>query len=617
MTADHKEDLRHMLDEMDEKEHVKEVDDHIRFYQTLSFKIVVIFFCITALMIATTIFASIYIARDAMEKTYNRYTKNVAEAASDGLNGLFSGGDSNKTDEQIAEAENALIDKLRNDPEGAREEMTKHFTDALGSVTLDDVDGSYAYLVSSDGLMVFHPTEEKIGAQVENAAVKGLVERLSKGETAEDIGSGSVVYEYKGEDKYAGYAFTTGGNIVIVTGDYKTVMKPMSNMTTSISILSFILIAVSLVLVYVLVTLIMKPLHQVFALVADTARFDFRHKPIVEKLCRRSDEIGMISNEMHFMRVHLKNIVKKIKDAADRITEDVDALFTTTGDVNTMCTDNSATTEQLAAAMEEASASTENINHSLDGMHGDAVSIDRLTKDGTNMSDEVRARAENLRNKTKEQSLKTKNLYETVRVQADEAIESSKSVDKINALTEAIMSISSQTSLLALNASIEAARAGEAGKGFAVVASEISNLADQTTSAVADIDMIVGDVHKAVNQMATCLGETTSFLEKNVLSDYDEFQRVSEQYHQDADTFKNSMIEIDNGMGNLTSSIDTIVKAVSDISITVGESSHGVTDVANKTTDIVTGTTNISDKVTDCEDYVHLLDEIVEMFQIQ
>ena len=597
----------------------KGVEDHVSFFQSLAFKIVLIFFVIMVVVITLTVFFSIREARQTTSDIYSNYTKNVAEAAAAGLNGLFSEGNPGRTENELAKKENEIIQQLADDPENPdmQKQMADYFGEALGDVTLDGVEGSYAYYVSSKGLMIFHPTPEKIGAAVENEAVKGLVTRLEGGESPVSIGAGSIVYEFKGEDKYAGYAFTAGGNIVIVTGDYDKVMAPIAGMTTKITIISVIAMILSLALVYVFVTLIMRPLHKIFNIVAATAHFDFTHQPYSNELCARGDEIGMIAKEMRYMRDQLRDIVGKIKDAADRITEDVDALFETTGEVSSMCSDNSATTEQLAAAMQETSASTDTINSNLEGMHDDAIGIDDLTKNGTTMSDEVMSRAEELRNTTQAASNKTKNMYEDVRVKSDEAIESSKAVDKINALTETIMSISSQTSLLALNASIEAARAGEAGKGFAVVASEIGNLANQTSEAVADIDTIVGEVHTAVGMMSDCLQQMTGFLEETVLADYDNFEKVSEQYHDDADMFKNSMLEINGGMGHLTNSIDAIVKAVSDITVTVGESAHGVSEVADKTTDIVSGSNNITEKVTDCEDYVHMLDSIVEMFKVQ
>ena len=66
--------------------------------------------------------------------------------------------------------------------------------------------------------------------------------------------------------------------------------------------------------------------------------------------------------------------------------------------------------------------------------------------------------------------------------------------EQMNSITQMIGEITTQTSLLSLNASIEAARAGEAGKGFAVVASEISTLATQTQDATEKISELIDNI---------------------------------------------------------------------------------------------------------------------------
>ena len=88
----------------------------------------------------------------------------------------------------------------------------------LKDIKVNGTASSYAYLVSNDATMLWHPTESKIGAPVENSVVKGLVSQIASGTLTKY--SDIIEYEYKGAIKYAGYYIDKAQSfILVVTAD--------------------------------------------------------------------------------------------------------------------------------------------------------------------------------------------------------------------------------------------------------------------------------------------------------------------------------------------------------------------------------------------------------------
>lgn len=483
----------------------------------------------------------------------------------------------------------------------------------IGAIEITDVEGSYGYLVSGDGTMLFHTNAEKIGQPVENAAVKGLVADLEAGK---EIKPGSVVYEYKGEDKIAGYCLTDKGNIVIVTADYNTFLKPVTSLKKELILIGIAMVVISALIGIIFVSMMMAPIGKVVPEIQNTANFDFKKNPATAKLARRKDEIGVIAREVSIMRESLSKMVGRIGFASESIDANVDELLEVSQSVNDMCADNSATSEELAAGMQETSASTTTIAANIGEIKNNAKDIVKLANDGAELSTEVKNRAAELHKSTENATSNTMQIYTDVKEKSTVAMKASESVEKINALTETVMAISAQTSLLALNASIEAARAGEAGRGFSVVATEIGNLATQTTSAVNSINSIVAEVNSAVGGMTECLSDIINFLETKVIDDYKNFGNVSVQYQNDASDFGNSMNQIKTQIDSLNETLEVIVDSISAINSTMGEAASGVSDIAGKTSDMVAGTSTTADKVDECKKYVADLNAIISTFKL-
>lgn len=484
----------------------------------------------------------------------------------------------------------------------------------LSAVKMEGVDSSYAYLVDADGMLLYHPAADKIGKPIENEQIMNVVSKLQSGGSVED---GIVEYKIDGSDKCEGYAVTGAKQVVVVTVDKDEIMEPVDSMVSSMLTLSLVSTIICIIISLIVSRLICTPIERLTVIITNTAQFNFRKNPYSAVLCKRKDESGKMAREIRLMRKQLREMVRDIEDAGSQITENVKGLQSITNTVDSMCSDNSATSQELAAGMQQTAATTVTINENVGMLKDGTEGINTMASDGARTSEEIMERAENLRTKTVEASSKTMDMYESVKVKADQAIEGSKAVEKINALTQTIMEISSQTSLLALNASIEAARAGDAGRGFAVVATEIGGLADQTTQAVANINDIITEVHHAVTNMANCLEETTVFLEDTVIKEYKGFEKVSEQYQQDANIFRSSMDSVKAAVEDLVKSIEAIAGAMNGINDTVGESSCGIVEIAEKTSNMVEKTSSTHNMVNDCFESVEHLQGIVQKFVLE
>ncbi len=316
------------------------------------------------------------------------------------------------------------------------------------------------------------------------------------------------------------------------------------------------------------------------------------------------------------MSSQIRNIIERIDTASMAISNNVSELDKISVDINGTCTDNSATTQELAASMEETAATSETIASNIVVMRSGADEIRSLSDGGEKLSIEIKKRAVDLKDKTRQATANTTEMYERVREDTKEALRQAEAVNKINNLTNAIMEIASQTNLLSLNASIEAARAGEAGRGFAVVAGEIGNLAAESANTVGNINRIIEEVNVAVNNMAKNMTDTVEFLEKVVLQDYAQFAEVSEQYNADAGNINESMKEIMSAVDQLTITIGDISNSIEGISTTMGEAASGVSDIAGKTSDIVTKTVRNTELVTECSDVAGNLQNIVGEFTL-
>jgi methyl-accepting chemotaxis protein len=412
-----------------------------------------------------------------------------------------------------------------------------------------------AFMVSNNGTTIAHEDKNivlKLDNTLENAkkdaGLKELAE-LIKQMTEGKKGVGE--YNYKGDTEYMGFAPVQGTRwSLAIKAPKKEVMSKINELMLIMTLCSTFFIGISIVITLIIAKSISKPIKSASDYLNIVATGDFTGE-VPKGLLKMKDETGILANTISTMQKSLKALVIKVAEESSNVGTLLIEINREVDKLNKDIEGISATSEELSAGSEETASATEEMKHN-------AIA-------------------------SKESALE---IYGKTKMDLQSAIEQSNAVNQINALSEAILEITSQTNLLALNAAIEAARAGEAGKGFAVVADEIRKLAEDSKNMVSRIQGVTVVILEAVTNLSSSSSEILEFIDKRVLNDYENLVNTSEHFSQNSANINDMVTDFSATSEELYASMQNMMKSIEEISSASNDEAVGASNIAEEASNI-------------------------------
>lgn len=461
-------------------------------------------------------------------------------------------------------------------------------------------DGKISFVIDGEGVVVAHPDQTQIEEQynykeqTRTVSVKdaqgnpttdeagNIVTEQHSLDISKDMeqliaqvmagSSDSRKISYNGQTYYASYtAIPLQGDSdswsLITLQERKAAMSMVSRMLVAAGIISFVAVAAVVLIVLYLARKLTKPVVSITGLMKEAADGDFS----IHAKEDSQNEVGQLAASYNIMAGKISGALMRMMDFTKELLSCSDRLQATESDIGS-----------ISHAMKEisngTSAQTQEVDHVVGRMEELEKRFSELKEKSKNLLDGAGHTMESseegimgmkeLESQNRHVESNVSRSYEKIKLLQEHSV-------KIADIVETISNISSETELLALNASIEAARAGEQGRGFAVVAESIGKLATDSSKATADIGNIIAEFCSDMDGIVSQIEDVRNITEAQIGavqktgSIFVDFKHMTEQTGSlagDLDSLIDEMYEIDRFIVDAVQRISDISKKAEDLS---------------------------------------------------
>ena len=291
----------------------------------------------------------------------------------------------------------------------------------------------------------------------------------------------------------------------------EVVNSAKSGLILSFVVIAWVLAVVYLVVLIILARVIRKPLAKTASDIENIANGNISDEISGSSIIAETDKLIGASK---ILKEKLNDIVSGVNDHVDNLQKDTSAL----NERADFCNDG---TKQISQAMEELSTTAVTLAENVQDVNTKSMDMGNAI---TDIDQDVQMLSENSKHMEQANSDATRSI-ETVLDSSHQSAdivtkitnqieETNQAISSINEAVDLIMDITGQTSLLSLNASIEAARAGQAGRGFAVVADEIKKLSEQSAQGADAIKQVADNIFEKSNESVALVNEVKKLIGK-------------------------------------------------------------------------------------------------------